>query len=265
MSNAPRCNSKSPPRGRLRAANAIPLAKSVKTVDYFGGIDLSGNSTFIVADDHPLFREALIHAIGNCVESANIVEADSLDTLQRVVEENPQADLLFLDLSMPGVSGFSALAWIRNNHELLPTVIVSALDDPAVIRRAIQHGASGFIPKSSPIGTLEEGIRAVLEGEVWLPPGIDVRDNQLESEEARIAAALSSLTPHQFRVLMMLGEGLLNKQIAYQLGVSEATIKAHVTAILRKMEVNNRTQAVLAVQRLQINSSALLDEEESGG
>ena len=165
---------------------------------------------------------------------------------------------------MPGVSGFSALAWIRSNHESLPTVIVSASDDPAVIRRSIQHGASGFIPKSSPIGTLEAGIQAVLDGEVWIPEGIDLRDDRLDTEEAKIAAALSSLTPHQFRVLMMLGEGLLNKQIAFQLGVSEATIKAHVTAVLRKMKVNNRTQAVLAVQQLRISAPSLLDAGSGG-
>ena len=206
----------------------------------------------------------MIHAVGNCVANAHIVEADSLDTLQVVVEENADADLLFLDLNMPGVSGFSALAWIRSNHESLPTVIVSASDDPAVIRRSIQHGASGFIPKSSPIGTLEAGIRAVLDGEVWIPEGIDLRDDRLDSEEAGIAAALSSLTPHQFRVLMMLGEGLLNKQIAFQLGVSEATIKAHVTAVLRKMNVNNRTQAVLAVQQLRISAPSLLDAGSGG-
>ena len=222
---------------------------------------MAATSTFIVADDHPLFREALIHAIGNCVSDANIVEADSLDTLQAVVEEHPEADLLFLDLNMPGVSGFSALAWTRSNHESLPTVIVSAIDDPAAIRRSIQHGASGFIPKSSPIGTLEEGIRAVLDGEVWVPAGVNLQDDRLDTEEARVANGLSSLTPHQFRVLMMLGEGLLNKQIAFQLGVSEATIKAHVTAILRKMGVNNRTQAVLAVEQLRVNSPGLLDSE----
>ncbi|MDH3811931.1 MAG: response regulator transcription factor [Gammaproteobacteria bacterium] len=215
---------------------------------------MTNKSTFIVADDHPLFREALIHAIGNCVEDADIIEADSLDTLQAVVESNPEADLLLLDLNMPGVSGFSALAYIRSKHESLPTVIVSAMDDPAVIRRSIQHGASGFIPKSSPISMLEKGIRAVLDGEVWVPEGIYLKDDRLDSEEAEIAAALSSLTPHQFRVLMMLGEGLLNKQIAYQLGVSEATIKAHVTAVLRKMHVNNRTQAVLAVERLRTST-----------
>ena len=193
------------------------------------------------------------------------MEADSLDTLQAVVEANPSAALLFLDLNMPGVSGFSALAYIRNNHESLPTVIVSAMDDPAVIRRSIQHGASGFIPKSSPIATLEEGIRAVLDGEVWVPEGIDLSSGELDSEEATIAAAISSLTPHQFRVLMMLGEGLLNKQIAFQLSVSEATIKAHVTAILRKMHVNNRTQAVLAVERLRITAPGLLDAESRPG
>ncbi len=213
-------------------------------------------NTFIVADDHPLFRDALSHAIGNCVTDAAIVEADSLDSLQEVVDAHPDADLLLLDLNMPGVSGFSALAYIRNNHESLPTVIVSANDDPVVIRRSIQHGASGFIPKSSPITELEDGIKAVLEGEVWVPAGVDLQDDGLDDAEAGIAAALSTLTPQQFRVLMMLGEGLLNKQIAYQLGVSEATIKAHVTAILRKMKVNNRTQAVLAVQQLRISAPA---------
>ena len=207
----------------------------------------------------------MIHAIRNCVEDAGIVEADSLDTLQSVVEAHPEADLLFLDLNMPGVSGFSALAYIRNKHATLPTVIVSAMNDAAVIRRAIQHGASGFIPKSSTIATLEHGIRAVLDGEIWVPDGIDLQNGGLDSEEATTAAALCSLTPHQFRVLMMLGEGLLNKQIAFQLGVSEATIKAHVTAILRKMGVTNRTQAVLAVERLRINAPSLLERESGGG
>ena len=220
---------------------------------------LSDSSNFIVADDHPLFREALIHAIHNCVPGAVIHEADSLASLYEVVEAHPDADLLFLDLHMPGVSGFSALAYMRNNHESLPTVIVSAVDDPAVIRRAIQHGASGFIPKSSPIRTIEAAIDAILQGEVWLPDNIDLGGGGLDNEEARIATAMSALTPHQFRVLMMLGEGLLNKQIAYQLGVLESTIKAHVTAILRKMQVTNRTQAVLAVQRLNTKEPGLVE------
>ena len=212
-------------------------------------------TTIIVADDHPLFREALIHAIRNCVADAVIVEADSLDSLQRVVEANNQADLLLLDLNMPGVVGFSALAYIRSKYEMLATVIVSATDDPIVIRRAIQHGASGFIPKSSSIADIEAAIANVLQGELWLPPGTMLRDQELGGAEADVAAALSTLTPHQFRVLLMLSEGLMNKQIAYQLGVSEATVKAHVTAILRKLRVSNRTQAVLALQRLTLDAN----------
>ena len=201
----------------------------------------------------------MIHAVHNCVAGAEIFEADSLASLYDVVEANADADLLFLDLNMPGVSGFSALAYMRNNHESLPTVVVSAIDDPSVIRRAIQHGASGFIPKSSPIRTIEAAIDSILQGEVWLPDNVDMEGDDLDGEEARVAAAMSALTPHQFRVLMMLGEGLLNKQIAYQLGVSEATIKAHVTAILRKMQVTNRTQAVLAVQQLNTKNAVLID------
>ncbi len=217
------------------------------------------NSTVIVADDHPLFRDALKHAVGKALPDAGIVEAESLESLQQAVEANSEADLLLLDLNMPGVSGFSALAWIRQNHASLPTVVVSAIDDPGVMRRALDHGASGFIPKSSSISAIETAIDAVLEGEVWLPEGIDPDGGGLESGEADAAANLSTLTPHQFRVLMMLGEGLLNKQIAYELGVSEATIKAHVTAIFRKMGVSNRTQAVLVVQQLAVAEPALLE------
>jgi DNA-binding NarL/FixJ family response regulator len=214
-------------------------------------------STFIIADDHPLFREAMIQAVRNCVDDAGIVEAESLETLQQAVEANPEADLLLLDLNMPGVNGFSALAWIRSAFATLPTVIVSATDEPAIIRRAIRHGASGFIPKSSPIARIESAITAVLEGEVWLPEGVGLDGGELGGEEADIAAALAALTPHQFRVLLMLAEGLMNKQIAYELSVSEATIKAHVTAILRKLKVTNRTQAVLAMQKLTIDDQSL--------
>lgn len=216
-------------------------------------------STVIIADDHPLFREALTHAVGKVLPDATVVEAESLATLQQAVDENPRADLLLLDLHMPGVSGFSALAWIRQNHASLPTVVVSAIEDAAVMRRSLRHGASGFIPKSASISAIENGIDAVLMGDVYLPEGIDAQGNDLESGEAAVAASLATLTPHQFRVLMMLGEGLLNKQIAYELGVSEATIKAHITAIFRKMGVSNRTQAVLAVQQLSVQEPVFLD------
>jgi DNA-binding NarL/FixJ family response regulator len=223
------------------------------------GMETHTRSTVIVADDHPLFRDALTHAVGKVMPGSAVVEADSLESLQQAVDANPAADLLLLDLTMPGVSGFSALAWIRQNHASLPTVVVSAIEDPAVMRRALRHGASGFIPKSSSIAEIEAGVDAVLQGDVWLPVGVDPAEDELESEEAAVAESLSSLTPHQFRVLMMLGEGLLNKQIAYELGVSEATVKAHATAIFRKMGVTNRTQAVLAVQRLAVQEPAFAE------
>ncbi len=222
-------------------------------------MDTHTGSTVIVADDHPLFRDALTHAVSKVLPGSSVVEADSLASLQQAVDANSSADLLLLDLTMPGVSGFSALAWIRQNHASLPTVVVSAIEDPAVMRRALKHGASGFIPKSSSIAAIENGVDAVLQGDVWLPDGLDPAGDELESAEAAVAESLSSLTPHQFRVLMMLGEGLLNKQIAYELGVSEATIKAHITAIFRKMGVSNRTQAVLAVQQLAVQEPVFAD------
>ena len=222
-------------------------------------MDTHTGSTVIVADDHPLFRDALTHAVSKVLPGSSVVEADSLASLQQAVDANSSADLLLLDLTMPGVSGFSALAWIRQNHASLPTVVVSAIEDPAVMRRALKRGASGFIPKSSSIAAIENGVDAVLQGDVWLPDGLDPAGDELESAEAAVAESLSSLTPHQFRVLMMLGEGLLNKQIAYELGVSEATIKAHITAIFRKMGVSNRTQAVLAVQQLAVQEPVFAD------
>ena len=220
-------------------------------------------ATFIVADDHPLFREALHRALSNSVAGATIVEAESLETLQQIVDDHADADLLTLDLNMPGVSGFSALAWVRSHHATLPTIVVSANEDPVVMRRAVHHGASGFIPKSSPFSEIERAIAAVLDGDVWLPEGVSEAADDVDDAEAAAAQAIADLTAHQFRVLMMLSEGLLNKQIAYQLGVSEATIKAHITAIFRKLGVNNRTQAVLAVQRLAVNDPAKLDALQS--
>ncbi len=212
----------------------------------------SSTATVIVADDHPLFREALSHAIEQCLPGARMVEADSLQSLQTAVEANPAADLLLLDLHMPGVQGFSALVYLRGQYESLPTVMVSATEDPRVMHSAVRFGASGFIPKSSPMATIRDAISAVLAGEVWLPAAAaNVADSD-SGELADVVSAIGSLTPHQFRVLQMVSEGLMNKQIAYHLDVSEATIKAHVTAILRKLKVTNRTQAVVALSQLNV-------------
>ena len=149
---------------------------------------------------------------------------------------------------MPGVRGFSGLMYLRAQYPSVPIIVVSANDDPAVIRRCMDFGASGFIPKTLGIEAIRAAIARVLEGGLWTPPGIDIG---AVSEAAGLVTRLASLTPQQVRVLMMLSEGLLNKQIAYELGVSEATIKAHVSAILEKLGVESRTQAVIAAAKIE--------------
>ena len=211
----------------------------------------------IVADDHPLFREALRHALGRAVPDATVVEADTVAALLDEAEQHPEADLLLLDLNMPGANGFSALVQMRAHHPSLPVVIISANEDPGVIRRSIGHGAAGFVPKSSTVEEMVEALQAVLDGDVWIPASVDAESTTLEGPEADVASRLASLTPQQFRVLTMLSAGLLNKQIAYELGVSEATIKAHMTAIMQKLGATNRTQAVVLSQQLALDQVGL--------
>ncbi len=217
----------------------------------------------LVADDHPLFREALRHALGRAVPDATVVEADSVPALLEKAAAHPDAELLLLDLNMPGAQGFSALVQMRAHHPSLPVVIISANESPSVVRRAIAHGAAGFVPKSSTVEEMVEALQAVIEGDVWTPPALDVDSTVLDPGEADVATRLASLTPQQFRVLAMLSAGLLNKQIAFELGVSEATVKAHMTAIMQKLGVNNRTQAVILAQRLALEKGASAAQLES--
>ncbi|SFX23646.1 LuxR C-terminal-related transcriptional regulator [Marinospirillum alkaliphilum] len=208
----------------------------------------------IVADDHPLFRAALQQAVRQALADVDIVEADTLEAVHQAVADHPDADLILLDLHMPGAHGFSGLVFLRGVNPGIPVVVVSGSEENHVIRRAIDYGSSGFIPKSASLDTIASAIRQVIEGEVWVPPEVAGNMDEISEEEARFAEALASLTPQQFRVLNMLTEGLLNKQIAYELQVSEATIKAHVTAILRKLGVHSRTQAVIAAKRLEVEA-----------
>ncbi|MCB1529031.1 MAG: response regulator transcription factor [Hyphomicrobiaceae bacterium] len=203
----------------------------------------------IIVDDHPLFRGALNQALTASLESSEIIEAASLDELTAKLAEGLEVDLILLDLTMPGVQGISGLVFLRGQHPEIPVVVISANDDPITIRRCMDCGASGFVPKSQPVEQIRTAVRSVLDGNVWSPPGVDLASAG-DSETTDLIGRLSSLTPQQVRVLMMLGEGLLNKQIAYKLGVSEATIKAHVSAILQKLGVDSRTQAVIAVNRI---------------
>ncbi len=163
---------------------------------------------------------------------------------------------------MPGAHGFSGLVFMRGQYPGLPVVVVSGSEDLQVMRRSIDYGASGFIPKSAPLPTITEAIQAVLEGDVWLPEGVAEKIERMQSEATDFSERLASLTPQQFRVLGMLAEGLLNKQIAYDLDVSEATIKAHITAVFRKLGVRNRTQAVIAIKQMEIDPSG---QSLSGG
>ncbi|MGK6316276.1 response regulator [Neorhizobium sp. DT-125] len=205
--------------------------------------------TIIIADDHPLFRGALSQAVQGIAEELVIIEAGDFEAARLAAGNNPDADLMLLDLAMPGVSGFSGLMTLRAEFSGLPIVIVSASDDCTTIRRALELGASGFISKSSGLDDIRAGIQAVLEGDIWAPKG-DFAAQEEDPGLTELIERLKTLTPQQSRVLTMLGEGLLNKQIAYELGVSEATIKAHVSAILLKLNVDSRTQAVIKLGKI---------------
>lgn len=203
---------------------------------------------FLIADDHPLFRGALRAAISGPFASAHIAEAGSFGDVTADLEQRPDTDLVLLDLKMPGVSGFSGLLYLRAQYPGVPVIVVSALQEPDIIRRCMGFGASGFIPKTLEVDGMRDAIRTVLDGGSWTPPDLSLAAE--DSETADLARRLSSLTPQQVRVLMMLSDGLLNKQIAHELGVSEATVKAHVSAILLKLGVESRTQAVIAAAKI---------------
>jgi len=206
------------------------------------------STRILIVDDHPLFRRALNQALAASLHAAEIIEAGSLDELTERLAADSAVDLILLDLSMPGVQGLSGLLFLRAQYPEIPVVVVSASEDPGTIRGAIGFGASGYVPKSQPADRIRTAVRTVLDGEIWVPPDIDLAGEGKETSE--LVARLSTLTPQQVRVLMMLGEGLLNKQIAYRLSVSEATIKAHVSAILQKLGVDSRTQAVIAINKI---------------
>ena len=210
---------------------------------------IAASTHLVVADDHPLFRDALRQAVATVVATAQVDEAGSFEELTALLERESDVDLILLDLSMPGISGFSGLIYLRAQFPAIPVVIVSASDDAGTIRRSMDFGASGFIPKRFGVETLREAIGKVMKGDVWVPADVDLTA-ATDPDMTKLRDRLVTLTPQQVRVLMMLSEGLLNKQIAYELGVSEATIKAHVSAILQKLGVESRTQAVIAAAKI---------------
>jgi len=204
----------------------------------------------LIADDHPLFRGALREAVNGLFDRIGVAEAGTFEEVVERLEAGGELDLILLDLQMPGARGFSGLMYLRAQYPSLPVAIVSANDDPAVIRRCMAFGAAGFLPKTLGVEALRAAIGRVLAGEMWTPPDVELA-GEADAESAALIRRLATLTPQQVRVLMMLSTGLLNKQIAFELGVSEATVKAHVSAILQKLGVESRTQAVIAAGKIE--------------
>lgn len=208
---------------------------------------------FVIADDHPLFREALTAALTPLFDGLSVIEADSTDALFDVLKRNDNVDLLLLDLSMPGSNWFDTLATAKERLPDLPIVMVSANDDIDVISQAMALGASGYIPKSTPTRSIAEAIDIVLGGEQWLPASIAERLTDHSSNMSDMLERFKELTPKQLLVLRYVRSGMMNKQIAHEMNVTEATVKAHISAALKKLDINTRTQAVLLMDKLQIN------------
>ncbi len=209
----------------------------------------------VIADEHPLFREALALAVARAFVGAVVTEADSAASLLGALHRSGEADLVVLDIDLPGAQAFSALVELRATFPAVPVVVISGRKEPGIVARAVAHGASGFIPKSASALTVIEALRAVLAGSVWVPAHVTAFEPHqpggvasLEVSEVESASLVSRLTPQQFRVLEMLCSGLPNKQIGLRLNVTEATVKAHMRAIMEKFGANNRTQVVLAAR-----------------
>ena len=196
-----------------------------------------------------MFRAAVQHALREVLTGGQVIEAASQNALEAALAETAIVDLVLLDLSMPGAMGFSSLVLLRGERPALPVIVISANDHPRTVRRAQQFGAAGFVPKSASAEALADAVREVLAGGQWFP----VQKAARSAEDAALAARLASLTPQQLRVLLLLAEGLLNKQIADQLGLAENTVKIHVTAVLHKLECRSRTQAAVLLKSLDLD------------
>tara|TARA_R110001606_G_scaffold77241_1_gene178461 strand:+ start:630 stop:1277 length:648 start_codon:yes stop_codon:yes gene_type:complete len=208
--------------------------------------------SLVIADDHPLFRSALCGALRSEIEGIVIVESHDLDSTLQCLENVSDLDLLLLDLNMPGSGELYGLIRIRKDFPDVPVAVISGSEDSAMVAKVIDAGALGFIPKTSEPATYVQAIHAILAGDIWLPDALRQEVANQPKPDLSMQHKVTELTPQQYKVLCYLHEGLLNKQIAYELSISEATVKAHITAIFRKLEINNRTQAVLVASDLKL-------------
>jgi DNA-binding NarL/FixJ family response regulator len=215
----------------------------------------------LIADDHPLFRAALTFGLRELFPRAQIFEAATFALLEAAVVQNPDVDLVLLDLNMPGANGLSSLIYLRGERPATPVLVISANDQPRTVRRAQQFGAAGFISKAAPLPLLQQAVRAVMAGDEWFPG----EKAGKSADDTRLAARLARLTPQQFRVLMCVADGLPNKQIAFHLVLAENTVKVHLTAILRKLECSSRTQAAVLVKALAMDDVTQSETGGSGG
>jgi len=203
---------------------------------------------FLIADDHPMFREALHWVVGEVASHYQVYEVPDLSQAMAVTIRQTDVEMIFLDLNMPDMNGLEGLMALRNAAPSTPIVVVSASEDADTIREAMVCGASGYIPKSLSKSEMVAAVHRVLDGEVFVPP--QVGSEPRPSLDGQLEDGISQLTNQQRVVLQLLVSGQSNKQIAYELGTVESTVKAHVSAILRKLKVHSRTQAVIKAAKI---------------
>ncbi len=206
--------------------------------------------TVLIADDHPLFRDALRQVVAEAMPDALILEAQNLNAAKETLKDNDDLDLILLDLNMPGVNGLSGLVELRDMSPVTPIVVVSASEEANIIERAMVCGASGFIPKSLPKDVMVAAIGEIMAGHVFRPE-LEESTSQDPSSASEVLKRAATLTKKQRLVLSLIARGKSNKIIAYELDVTDTTVKAHVTAILRKLKVTSRTQAAILAREIE--------------
>lgn len=209
----------------------------------------------LIADDHPMVRDGLRTVIAVAFDQCELFEASSLEEATSVIEREGDFDLVLLDLNMPGATGFSGLIELRERFPSVPVVIVSAAQERGLARAALAAGAAGFVPKSLRRSAIVDALKMVLAGNIYAPE-IDEGELAANAEDTEILRRIETLTPQQTVVLRLVVAGKLNKQIAYDLDVSMTTVKAHVSAILSKLKVFSRTQAVILVNKVNFGSGS---------
>lgn len=223
--------------------------------------------TVVLADDHPMFRDALRLSVHQLYPKATIAEVDSLPKLKELVSGSPKVDLILLDLEMPGADGFSSLMHLRRTHPAIRVAIVSGVEKRLCMQSAQALGAVAFLPKSLGPPQMQAAIAKVLGGESWWPTSMQEPETVDLTQDPEIQRKAERLTQQELRVLLCLGDGRMNKQIAGDLGISEGTVKVHMKSILRKLEFHHRTEAALFARHLVSivpPSRVLLDADARG-